>query len=121
MLNFRKQIVDLKKQTLIEKGKKCERDVKAIANQVLQSAFDELKKKTPSIILDFQGVIVTIVGMDIYINYFDVSFNNTFILSMYEGENKKKCVKIFDTLKEILKEDGFSITEQNKYAFRAYL
>lgn len=122
MLSFREQIVDLKKQTLIEKGKKCERDVKVIASRVLQTAFDSLKKETPSIILDFQGVNVSIIGeSSICINYFDERTFFSFTLSMYEGNSKEDCIKIFDAIKEILKEEEFRISSPSQYCFMAYL
>ncbi|MBQ2916701.1 MAG: hypothetical protein IJE59_00740 [Clostridia bacterium] len=121
MLSFREQIEDLKNRANIVDGKECERDVKAIANEILQDALERLEKKSCCLILDIQGIGVRVLNKtNICIDYIDNRnfFSFTLVLHSYEGS--EYTMQVFESLKSILLDDHLRLESIHTDSFRAY-
>ena len=106
MLSFRELIQDLKIRALIVDGKDCERDVKVIANEILQNALETLEEKSCCLILDIQGIGVRVLNKtNICIDYIDERNFFSFTLALHSYESEEYTAQVFESLKNILLDD----------------
>lgn len=118
MLSFREQLDNLKEQA--KNGKKCEKDVKSVANEFLQEALKQLRERDCCLIRDVQGIRIRLIPSDykdVCIDYLDHRNFFSFTLLTMECKDKEYALQVLKATQEILSEENFQIDHEFSRSF----
>lgn len=121
MLSLREQLENLQKQAKNEES--TEKNVKSVANELLQTAFGKLRGREKCIILDIEGIGVRLVPSTyncISVDYLNPRNFYHFTLLTIEYDDTEYAKQILKETEEILIGEKCRIEHKSSYSFDAY-